>query len=77
MIVNIGICISFLIVLFILSAVFFSKEKIEIIENSYFKKLILITIVGLSIESIIYYNILFVSSVPTLMERIYRIILKH
>ncbi len=67
MIVNIGICVSFLIVLFILSAVFFSKEKIEIIENSYFKKLILITIVGLSIESIIYYNILFVSSVPTSM----------
>lgn len=67
MIVNIGICVSFLIVLFILSAVFFSKEKIEIIENSYFKKLILITIIGLSIESIIYYNILFVSSVPTSM----------
>ena len=64
MIVNIGICVSFLIVLFILSAVFFSKEKIEIIENVYFKKLILITIIGLSIESVIYYNILFVSSLP-------------
>lgn len=72
--VNIGTCVSFLIVLIILAAVFFSKEKIKIIENTYFKRLIIITIVGLVIETIIYYNALLLDSPISLYDSLVKIL---
>ena len=54
MIINIGICLTFLIVLIILILVYFSKPKINTIENNIFKGQIGITSIGLLLESIIY-----------------------
>ncbi|MBO6195806.1 MAG: response regulator [Bacilli bacterium] len=59
MIVNIGISVSFLIVLLIIMIVYFSKEKIDSMENKIFKKMIRITIIGLIIDTLIYYVVLF------------------
>ena len=59
MIINIGIGYSFIIVLFILAVVYFSKEKIKSIENRCFKRLIPITILGLLDEVVIYYLAIF------------------
>ena len=56
MIVNIGICVSFLIVLLIISVAYFTRDRINSIENRCFKKEIIITIFGLIIESIIYFQ---------------------
>lgn len=60
MIINIGVSISFLIVLTIIAFVYFSKEKINSMENKCFKKLIPITMIGLLIEAYIYFLVLFV-----------------
>ena len=71
MIVNIGISISFLIVLIILSFVYYSKEKINSMENRVFKKLIPITMVGLCIESIIYYDAIVIHDSSSLTLNIF------
>ena len=55
MVINIGISISFFIVLVILAFVYFFKEKIDSLENKIFKRLIPITLFGLLIEALIYY----------------------
>ena len=67
MIVNIGISISFLIVLIILMVVYFSKEKIDSMENKIFKRMIIITIIGLIIEFLIYYDVLFIKEYSDLL----------
>ncbi len=54
MVVNIGVGVSFFIVLLIILAVFYSKPRLDIIENKYFKKLIIVTLFGLLIEVVIY-----------------------
>ena len=73
MIINIGIATSFLIGLLIIIIVFYSKPKIDIIENKYFKKLIIITIFGLILEDIIY---IFVILMPFLESIFYNILIK-
>lgn len=62
MIVNIGVSLSFVIVLIILSVVYYSKDKIISMENRIFKKLIPITIFGLCIEAIIYYIVIYTTN---------------
>ena len=59
MIINIGICGSFLIMLFIISFVFFIKEKNQNLENDCFKILVLLTILGLILEVIFYARIIY------------------
>ena len=58
MLINIGICVAFLIVLMIIEIVYYLKEKLDSIENKFFKKEILITMIGLVIESIIYFVVI-------------------
>ena len=57
MIVNVGICATFLIVLNIIVLVYFSKPKINTIENNIFKRQIGVTAFGLLLEAIIYFLI--------------------
>ena len=57
MIINVGICVTFLIVLTIIVLVYYSKPKIDNIENKIFKRQIGVTAVGLLLESIIYFLI--------------------
>ncbi len=57
MIVNVGICTTFLIVLTIIVLVYFSKPKINTIENNIFKRQIGVTAFGLLLEAIIYFLI--------------------
>ena len=54
MIINIGVSISFLIVLFIIILCFFSKMRVSKYENTIFIWLIFLTAIGLSIETFIY-----------------------
>jgi len=56
-IINVGICVTFLIVLTIIVLVYYSKPKIDNIENKIFKRQIGVTAVGLLLESIIYFLI--------------------
>jgi len=56
-IVNVGICTTFLIVLTIIVLVYFSKPKINTIENNIFKRQIGVTAFGLLLEAIIYFLI--------------------
>ena len=57
MIINVGICATFLIVLTIIVLVYFSKPKIDTIENNIFKRQIGVTAFGLLLEAIIYFLI--------------------
>ena len=59
MIVNIGVSASFLIMILIITFNFFSKEKINKIENKIFKYLVIITIFGLIIELFFYWLAVF------------------
>ncbi|MBP3766431.1 MAG: response regulator [Bacilli bacterium] len=59
MAVNIGVCISFLIVLVIILTYYNSKDKINNLDNRCFKKLVPITIFGLIIEAFIYFYAIF------------------
>ena len=54
MIINIGVGISFLIVLFIIIMCFYSKMRVTKYENTIFIRLIFLTTIGLSIETFIY-----------------------
>jgi len=56
-IINVGICATFLIVLTIIVLVYFSKPKINTIENNIFKRQIGVTAFGLLLEAIIYFLI--------------------
>ena len=70
MIVNIGISLSFLIVLIIIMIAFYSKEKIDIVENIFFRKLTIITAFGLILEIIIYYFSIYMPSLPVMIFEI-------
>jgi len=61
MIINIGICCSYIIILLIIGIVFLIKSKINKLENNYFKNLIFITLFGLILECFIYYFAIFIS----------------
>ena len=54
MIINIGVGISFLIVLFIIIMCFYSNMRVTKYENTIFIRLIFLTTIGLSIETFIY-----------------------
>ena len=58
MLMNLGVGISFLIVLLIITSIFFSKKTLSNYTNKMFKILIITTIIGLLIEISIYYIIL-------------------
>ena len=58
MLMNLGVGISFLIVLLIITLIFFSKKTLSNYANKMFKILIITTIIGLLIEISIYYIIL-------------------
>ena len=60
MLLNIGICISLILVLFITAISFYTKEKMSKKENTIFGTMIIVTIIGLVIETIIYYNAIYV-----------------
>ncbi len=51
---NIGICVSFFVVLVIISIVYLSKKEVEIPKNKCFKMLLLSTIAGLLLETSMY-----------------------
>lgn len=70
MIINIGICGSFLIMLFIISFVFFIKEKNQNLENDCFKILVLLTILGLILEIIFYVRIIYLKPTVDLTYKI-------
>ena len=50
MLMNLGVGISFLIVLLIITSIFFSKKTLSNYTNKMFKILIITTIIGLLIE---------------------------
>ena len=63
MLLNIGICISLILVLFITAISFYTKEKMPKKENTIFGTMIIVTIIGLVIETIIYYNAIYFENV--------------
>ena len=67
MVINIVASICFSIVLLILMLDFFSKKKIEKLDNNYFRILSITNLVGLFTEIIIYFLLLFKSSSLTLI----------
>jgi len=59
MLLNVGVCISFSIILFIIIINFFSKKRISKYENTIFVCLVLLTDLGLSIVIFIYIVVLY------------------
>ena len=70
---NLGICIAFIFIIVTIAFSFFIKKKEKKEENKIFGKMIIITILGLIIETIIYYNIVYKGILDI---KIYNILIK-
>ena len=70
---NLGICIAFIFMIVTIAFSFFIKKKEKKEENKIFGKMIIITILGLIIETIIYYNIVYKGILDI---KIYNILIK-
>ena len=74
MVVNIGVCASFLIVLLILLIAYMSKEKINSLGNEYFRRLLPITIIGTIIEALLYIIVLYVDNSTDILNIIIKLL---